>query len=1272
MARKRVQTSPDEMGQVPKRKSQSSPQFSISAGANGATAVGPSAGAQMVQALAKFNPALQAFGQTVVKKRDATAEAGAMSYLEELEKGVSDHSVVIKKHLKDAGASQWNNYYIYRNAIVNNGANFAERDARKLEGNQELQQQLHALSKTTDSANFEADAREIIERGIDSEGNPFFPLERNVEKGAEKYWEYGYGPAWITARDNLIAPHLKAFQQTQQTETHLRFFERGRTILSSLVTGKEGEWTKNFKEFRKFVSHQYGGYPDQDLGYSQAVFDNIITPVFEDLAKNPDNDIQIQAALSKVLTMTRDDPKTGGRVQLWKKQQDLSRQDGIQSIDAIRLSMQEMEDRAAKYQSGREALIKQGYVDKIAPVLKHWKTLKEEEEYKSIFQETGVYTVEDIQDHRNWPLLVTSLLKHPDFDNQPKDVSEAATRRVLWDSIEKAKTSLQQLDVDKYKTKGDFQAAILTEMQSIIAEDNADMFDQFLPSINNAIGSTAATKEEVLANIMKSLDPVKMEQDFWARNPSLPRNAIPYMDALKGWVAKAYDPLTKAAARGKAHVARAYLKANASTQDLIAQKDILEDAVLEVDDQTIDKELNSIVSELDKAIDLKPYLTISSTDMDDLLQQGLTKIPNAQVDEIIALASKNPTVPDQNAVPNQGGPDTSATLKAQQVMMSIKDKATAIYREEVRRALRNIEPAARKAFWQDEGGDAEARKRTVERLSGMQNELLQQHQQLTTQQASHQAGVSKTHLGRLAPPDQDRLTDLSKYESQFLWDEETGVGTRPLDEVMESPSVMLEFTAGPEGQRRFERLHALKQERATEKTSLGKKLYEARGQLTKRLTDGSSESAIALAQDKVEEREREYKAHHMAFEGLDWRKLGDADGYQIEIPKVSYDPDGGKAVGFTITLNPNVDPVSMETTLIYTSPFDMEATGEMLNTWEAKGGGWTAEIDPETAPDDLKLHAKVIQKMQGFNILASEPNERANAHRQYSSLNKKQFAMLYTRQPEKMGHIHDAYEDQAVRQFADPQGGYEKWQGEEYTENEKEWLQATIEQRDDIIAGDYDTEKGITGPQATKLVGQLVGGMDNLGTSKYELLDEHTSVGRRSKEVASLEEVIAEQMALTLVGIQNPITLDETQKQKNDEVYWSRSVEDFENIWSDFWRDEGAESRVLPGDIWGVPYTRLTAEKYERLKTETKRITSLMKSGMPSPELAQLYNRLVAAEGDYFENKYNRKNAFGVQPLLIPLPTKNEPYHEPLKDQPDWTVEGVLGKEQPKSSELKP
>jgi len=1285
MARKRVQTSPDEMGAVPQRKAQSSPQFSIGGGGGGG-AVGPSAGAQMAASLSRFNPALKAFGQTMISKRDTADEAGAMKYLDTLEQSVSDHSVEWKKALEKEGAPQWRNGYIYRNALVTTGKNFATRDANKIRGNVELSEQLNALTKTTDATTFEAEAINLIERGTGSDGNPFFPLERNVEKGGDKYWEYGYGPQWLKERSDILAPYQQDQAAYEKTEIRRTFFEQGRSLVSQLVSGDPDKWTTNYKSLRKFINHQYGGYPGREFAYSHAVFDNIIYPVFIDLAKNPDNDVKLQEALIKVMGMTRD-TKDGGRTQLWKKHGDVSaaatRSGSVQTLDNVLDALQKMEDEATNYQTAKEATNRQEYARTMGSLIKHWDTMKDEDEWKPILQKNGAYDVENPYDEGNWETIISAVMHHPQFQ-MSSDVSAAETKRTLLDAAEIAKHTLNKFTYEAHTTDKNAKAALLDSMETAIGEAHDTILDAFLPDIRAAIGG-GESMESVEERILAALDTEKMEASYYAKRPGAAKHSIPYVAALKSYIHKSSSPVALATARQLAHTARAKLGQPGVKQDeysiLLAG---LKDAKLEVNDNELDSEIGSIIDELEKATELAPYLKISNSDLTAIMEEAWSDPSNQKLMQIVALWDKAPKPEGDLVLPTAQSYESEEQMAAHQTMLHFHQITKGLRSEAVRHELSRLTPADRTSHWEDRG-KAEARKNALSRLKSMSASVVSHYDNLLLQSEEEQAAVSKGHRINLSPSDQDALDSLQILEKQFLYDETDGIGgmmlsSKQKDGVLDQPKVMLEFLAGPAGQQRYSHLQKLKREGIERRNTLAGNLYTARNKLAK-LQSGEDGNGPALlnhvankhALERVETCEAQYKAHYFAFEGVDWRKLGDREGYNLEVPQSQYDPGGEQTGGaFSILINPYLDQLNMETTLIFTSPEDMENVGHEITDWETVNGGPNAEIDPETASDDLKLHAKVVQNMHGFDLLARDPANRKAAHRKYSNLNKGQLAMMYTRQPEKMGYVHAVLEEQALRQFADPTANYQQFQGEKFSEDEKDWLQETIDQRDAIGADTYNIERGITGPEAKKLVSQLVGGADHISKYLYQKHDHMRAVGRRNdrfglkpvrdytytgdqrsakKNVwvpgkpSSPEEVIAEQMAMTLVGIPQPITHDEFNKKRKEGVFlWTPGVQQ---------RDEK-----------GNPVTELTAEKYERLKQETKRITTLLKSGMPSPELARLYNRLVVAEGDYFENKYDRKNIFGIQPLLIP-----ETFRATEDNEPE---EGPTDMIPPKNQKLSP
>ena len=1233
MPRNSQHPSPDEIGSIPKiapKQTTASPSYAVTGGAGGA--VGVSQGQQLASALARFNPALQNFGQMMHGRKVADAESHAMQYVDDLEKGVSDHSVIVKKTLREAGASEWKNLHIYRNAIVSTGANFAFRDAQKLETNTELQQQLHQLVKT--SSDFEKDAIELIERGTDSENQPFFPLKRNVEEGANKYWEAGYGPSWLDARGKLIAPHQKAHVEQQRTQVRQQFFERGKHLLTNFVTATSENKTEAFKNFRTFLSREYGGYPDGEFGYSQQVFQEVIYPLFRDLAQNPDNDVNIQAAYTKVMSLTRDN-ENGGRVQMFKPQQDLlTGMAGTNTSQQVLLDFQKMEAGADAFQSKKEAAQIQAIVTKVQPIFRHWDSIKEDPKWKSFLIEKQVHGITDIRDERNWKELAIALADHPDFQMSPKETAEA-TQRTFLDVFTTVKQAGNQINIQGFTDEKALRTHISAEMEITVGDSVDTLISDFAPEIAAAIGSTSKSVADVKADILKELDPEKLQELWFAKNPRAPKNVVPILSVAKQYANKAVDARGLAAGKQVLLAANEYAaNINSSPQSLSDMLDIIRDTMAEVDDSELDSELGSVEKLLKDRLDNSAYYKLPTEDIGRITQAALT----ADGDEWMVglLANMGSSAPDPNN-PQQSnfGVGDDEWAAGQSTQNFIKQQLEQIRAQEAQKIIKNYDPNQKKTLWAEKG-EAEVEQKTISRLSQLRPAIRNHYQDALKKSSSGADTIEAQDRLQLNSTDRETLSTFQSIEDQFLIDEKFGAGLNT-KELLAEPGKALEFTAGPAGQMRYNQLKVSKQKREERLGQLSTDLYILKNEhrlLTSNPDTSDAERAGSLK--KLTRAEELFKSHYIAFEGIPWKKLASDQGVTIPIQGKLY----GGGLGFTgvkrdekggqsesVLINPNTDGINFNDTLIYESPEDMESIGIVLNDFEADQGGINAEIDREAAPEELQSYANVIRNIHGHDILDKDPIARKKAHRWLSGVNRKQLVKMYTRHPEKMGDIHAAYEDQALRQFSE--GESTSFQGESFTENEKEWVTDTIAQRDSVIDGNLSIEEGLTGKQTVTMFGQLVGGSDNISTTTYEITGD--TVGGRQGPKKKPEEVLAQMMALTTVGLQRPITHTKSQEERPG---WE--LGDTGGLFD-------GTTLALEGRYNQRNRTTLTKAKIAKVQTEVPRILKMLKSKEAEPELARLFNRLVQSEGDFFKNFHGRKNTFGVKPMLIPHAPRPEP-----------------------------
>lgn len=1208
-AKRRVTPSVESLGTPQTAPAVGSPNYNV-IGAAGPP-IGPNPLAQLSQSLRRFNPVL---GQYAAAKQQMSAE-DAKKWFDEMEQGVSDNAIFIKRKLKELGYDDHANPEIYKQEIINTAQNFAVRDATAIATNPEFLTAMQELSKTSDD--FANDAVALI--------NEKFPHpEREAEdKKVGHYWEVGYGKGWITARDHILSPFVEAHEKARPVQIKQAFFENGRNQLASALSSSSKDWEPKFLGLRKFLNTSYGGYAGQGAAYSQAVMDNIIKPVFMDLARDPNNDINLAAAWNRVTKLTRDNPN-GGRTQLFKKHSDISMAAGVNTATDVWAEIAQAEEQAYYKQSKKQNTLQTDLNNKVQQTLGNWETFSQTPENIEWAKGENIFGLDPF-DRLNHSRIADALSRHPDL-RLPPTVANDQVMYMFSDAVRDGRTAVLKIDTEGIGAEKDYRDALMNSLSVVAQESGVPILQSMIPKIEKAIGNPSLSIPDIRKEALAFLNTDEFKMAFFTDNPNIDPETLPW----KAAITQAFDKMSEGTAistgRDYLHLANALLdNPNTATKDLNGIYEDLRDILNEVDDTDLESDIKGVMDTIKQRNDLKPYYTITDKYLNDIVNEAITDTVNEELANVYALA--NQRLPTGEGAGTINVADPVKIMAADGALAKAVTVARNEWNEQVSAGLAGIDPVERDAAWSAKGLKDTVRERTVNSLKRTfkhsvlndYNEALRRDPKAAIKQEEQEQGIFTDDIKEL-------IKNKDGVEKQFHTDKIYGGSATEGKETEVKPNLSLQFMAGPKGQQRYNNLKENKRKIVKARKELIGNIYNKTEEL-KKLEETGSQSA---QRSKAAERDNEvltFKAFEKEFGILPWEKLNSPEGLTLELPTAG--------APIQVKFDLDEDRINLNNTLVFESLPKISEKIESLNTWEEEQGGKDAETNRESAPEDLKEHANFIKRAHGIDILARDPSVRKSALEDYTQLLQSQAGMIHSSHPEQLPvGVRKDLEDQALKQFYTSDSN--KFQGITFSENEKSWVAGVHQQREDIIAGKYNVEDGLTSEEFIKNYKALTGG--EISREVYTVYDgtlhgvpqRQISLTRKTTSLnpKSEAEVIAQELAMLDIGIPNPIL---STRVKKNSYGWAGVGEDsllFSILGDDFFGADPKEMQLKP-------------EGLKRLRERTNYYRGLLEApSVKQTDLAKAFNKLLKGETNYFENRYNRENTFGITPLPIPRKQK--------------------------------
>ena len=1255
MAKKRYAPAAAQvLGEPTLRRDKSVPNYTL----HGASKVpiGPDPLQALSRAMAGFNPALAQYA----RQRQEAASVEAEGLYNQMAAGVTDNSVAVKKILKDAGFSQWANPYVYRNQLGNLGANQAYRDAAALTSNAEFSTALHELSKTSD--NFYQDAQSLTENWKDR------LFTRDAEdKKTQTYFNMGYASKWLTAREQLLKPFVEQNTKWQQGKIRADFYESGQNILRNAIFSqdKNGNPVGNLKPLRRFVSDQFGGFPDDEVGYNRAVWDNIVKPVFLQLAIDPDNEILIAKAYDRVKKLTRD---TGsGRTQVFKQLR--------VEMDVFYQTLEDTMQKAQSTQSGRDRDRRSALLLSLTDTLKSWNTgepLKRFDPENKAFEVRGItypFSPEEAKKVTNF------LYKQPDFRVNWKD--NAIEGKIAFNSVaQAAHLAVSEASRSKYATKEAENKAYMESWERQISDHDIfnDLFSTYRRGVFESVGSVDLSRADSVKAALEKFTGDELEKLWYEEHHDMAPGTAPLLATLQRVLSNKGDAYSLERATQLMHIAQAAIKDGKVTDELLSE---LQDAQVEVNDPQADKELKALYDTALNSKGLGKWFKIGEgeTGMLTDIWKGLG-VDAEDVKAVYEYETKRGT----SLVAEVGTPSEEERYAANEAKLWLDDQIARVWREEVTRAMGRLPHTARADEW-DSGLKDKIKKRVIERVSGMSRNFNKFHQEaLNSHEADTLSDVKALNL-MLDKEDQSRMSTYTHLETMFGENVE-GLSVIADPTLHANPNIpgdlrvayqdhAEDFFTGVAGTAHWNNLHTMKSQNAARSATLLTALHKAfiaqqTAQATGALTYAARKADYKKAQDK-------FKGHALMMGIHDWRdwETDNREDYKLTVSM--------KGENLDIPLHIGNDHVNMSSVLVFPNLEGMEDIANMMETWE--GGDPTAWLNRDDAPDELQRFARFFSKAHGIDLLSPDPVQRKKDEPKIAKLWERQATMMITRHPDRMPQkLFKALEYRQIDNYIDRKDDdgneWTTYQGKEFSLNDKRWVTGMRRQNRAMLSGKFTQEKGFKTGELMQNVLALTGGTvaeepydlsglaaprhQNLPGAVVNFLDKSLGVLQSSvlndpESVSKLEYLIPDDNPMGSTRFKEFFNVGETVNRKYDMVRKELLEKNSHLAFQGKKREVLAQELAMANRGISHPtkynsHPRWSGgvgdQKRAAIKVETKRILGLLKEGEKKrvPELAVLYNKLIARFGsdkEYFiapssTGIRRTENVWGLTAIPVP------------------------------------
>lgn len=1222
----------------------------------------------LVKPLENFNRSL--VGYQLGKLERASVEAG--QHYAGMEQTISDKSYGFKKYLRKAGFSQWANPWVYSKQITNLAGNTASKDAVSVTQNQDFILQLNALTRNSD--NFENDANALLDR---------FKPQRTAEFEQEgAYWDMGYAPKWIAEKNQIIANALVKNTEYQQLKVRSTFFESGRQALLDAVSLsqkdiQEGGGATNAKKiFRNFINDNFSSFPDDEIKFNAAVFDNIIKPIFTELVDRGDDLENIADLYDQLSRLTRDDKNTGQRVSLFKsKTSDIDPSDDrYESFNSFWRTLENSYDKAQGQKTAQITAVRENLKTKVQSDLNSLQSFKEE--HPELISRYGLENVTFPYDVSNKDLtrrLASAFFEAYDKDGSSSQLAgtHAEDHRVFYDVFSTMTTTANTALVTGAKKASEAQAAWSSQMAQTVGQwlHNQDLATDLIEYVNKSIGGRT-TASMYPAEFLKKEGVDKLQKRFYDSHPHIKRGSIAFASAIDQYM----QPKIANAGilRGKQLLALINERLNIGkvTKE---DSDILRDALLEIDDPDTEDKLKSLASEVETYVDSAAQFKTSKTkeNIESLLTRTMAeiRISDPAIIEIEELAEHAYKLDNKVDAFGLSEDQKQKVAAAKNAIEWLRNEALETVLETATDTLKTIPADQDKETWWASTGQSIANDAAVERLKLLKSQFKQKYNEELMQVGSAEQFRTEQEGGHLNEQDAQNFNDLQHYAeelNQFNADQQGLNNTAAVLNNAQSEAPLLEkFFTGQKGQNFWNRIGDIN--RAAKASILKHESnYHEAAQNLKTAQNTGSATQVRQATANLKTRADQLKAARLAFTHIPWETLSD-NGYKLPID----------AFGTQGELTINNEDLNLDKVLFFGSVEEMDEIADMLQLWEddpdflqaqttplleenftgpvtdPKTGKVTIKrgenIDPKLAPEKLQKAAKFIHNATGINILEPNHKKRKKEHEDFDRFWAKQAHMLMTRMPEKMPpYLFKALQHTAVSNFIE--NDTLTFNGVEATTEDQTHVRGNFKQNETILSGAVNIEDGITFNRFIEFYRQSTGDTSPIRNSWG---------GRMSWEKNGAYRTKKQREQAVIAGI-----ADEMAKAQSGGGYLAHDLFILDlpqqRLGSGERQDVNYSAGVVPRPDEATGAVDLNSPQY---KENYKRIHALLtklsqfkdtEEHHKSTELAKIFNSFaIGLQNNHFVRPNTRTivdNVWGITPMLIPH--KPAPLEQKTKKTP--------------------
>lgn len=1219
----------------------------------------------LVKPLENFNRSL--VGYQLGKLEKASVEAG--QHYAGMEQTISDKSYGFKKYLRQAGFSQWANPWVYSKQITNLAGNTASKDAVSVTQNQDFLLQLNSLTRNSD--NFENDANALIDR---------FKPERTAEFEQEgAYWDMGYAPKWIAEKNRIVANASAKNTEYQQLKVRSTFFESGRQALLDSVTLSQqsveegGGITNAKKAFRNFINNNFSSFPDDEIKFNSAVFENVIKPIFQELADRGDDLENVADLYDQLSRLTRDDEKTGQRISMFKsKTSDIDPSDEkYESFNSFWRTLEDNYDKAQSKKTTQIAAVRNNLMLKVQSDLNSLQSFKEEHpELISRYGLDGVTFPYDVNNKDLTRRLASAFFEAYDKDGSSSKLAgtHAEDHRVFYNVFSTMTTAANGALVTGAENSEKAQAAWSSQMSQQIGTwlQDQGLAEDLVEYVNKSIGGRT-TASMYPAEFLKKEGVDKLQKRFYDSHPHIKRGSIAFASAIDQYMQPKIANAGIMRAAQLISIINSRVKNGSATKD---DADSLRDAALEINDTDTENKLKFLMGEVETQVDNSAqFKTVKTTEnIDTLLNRTIADLMVNDPDiREIQEYNEHKWKTETSLSWQFTEEDKQLAAAAQNAMQWYRNEALQIVIETSKEVLTNKPADQDKETWWAATGQSLANDTAVERLKLLKDSFKQKFSDETIQVQSADQFRSQTEGGALNPQDAELHNNQEFFTEELSQFNSNQAGLNTTEAVInnaQSDAPLLEkFFTGQKGQNFWNRIGD--SNRAAKASVLKHQSnYHQAVENLKEAENNKSAVQIQQARTNLEVRAEELKTARLAFTLVPWETISE-NNYKLPVD----------AFGTQGELQINSNDLNFNKVLFFGSVEEMDEISDMLQLWEDDPDFLQAQnetvtdpktkevtvqrgdtFDPKLAPEKLQKVAQFIQKSTGINILEPNETKRAEAHKAFDKFWDKQARMLMTRMPEKMPpHLFKALQHTAVSNFV--KNDSLTFNGIEFEKEDQTHVKGVFKQNETILSGAVNIEDGITFDRFIEFYRQSTGNTSPIRNSWGGRMPWEKNGAYRSKK-AREQAIIA--------GI-----ADEMAKAQSGGAYLAHDPEI--NAVVPAYTDRGLigkthtykSSGVVPQPDEASGMVNLNSKTY---KDNYKRIHTLLTSlsrfkdtraNNKNTELAKIYNSFaIGLKNNYFVRPTTRKvidNVWGITPMLIPnkpAPLINKTKKKPTPDLP--------------------